>query len=265
MDKGETELLTPSKMIVIAGAMALLGACAERFGPDSGTFPVAAIRADMATLNLVPADFDRILEPVPSFYRWAPQDVPVALVMGAGLDRACARKTSALLDQSLAELSRDSGIRFTRAADPAQAKILLELAAAPAAEKAFREAAPLNLTETLRNPPTEGPKRWEAWQLSDTSKKTIERAYVFDGKHYTENSSRNPRLNACKPFDFPQFLRYASWKLEIAPLNWGLEKQYTEAQLLTYDRMLLRIVNASAVAPGASGREVAFRLKRALQ
>ena len=257
--------LTPSKTLIIAGALTALSACAGSYGPDAGSFPVAAIKADMATLSLAPADFDRILAPVPALFRWAPQDVPVALVMGAGLDRSCARKTSAQFDQSLAALSQDIGIRFTRAPDAARAKVLIELAAAPAGEKAFRDAAPAGLTETLKNPPTEGAKRWEAWQLSDTGKKTIERAYVFDGRHYTENSNRNPRLNACKPFDFPQFLRYVSWKLEIAPLNWGLEKQYDEAQLTTYDRMLLRIVNAPPVIPGMSGREAVFRLKRAVQ
>lgn len=257
--------LIPSTTTILAGAAALLAACAQNFGPDSGAFPLAAIRADMAKLNLVPADFDRILAPVPTLYRWAPQEVPVALVLGAGLDPACARKTSAQFDQSLAMLAQDTAIRFTRAPDAAHAKVLLELAAAPAGEKAFRDAAPAGLTQTLKNPPTEGPRRWEAWQLSDTKGKTIERAYVFDGRHYTDNSNRNRRLNACKPFDFPQFLGYVSWKLEIAPLNWGLEKQYQEDQIRTYDRMLLRIVNAPPVSPGMSGREATFRLKRALQ
>ena len=56
-----------------------------------------------------------------------------------------------------------------------------------------------------------------------------------------------------------------SWKLEIAPLNWGFEKNYDEAQLQTYDTMLLRIVNAPPVSPGMTGREAVFRLKRALQ
>jgi hypothetical protein len=255
----------PSKTIIIAGALSVLAACAESYGPDAGPFPVDAIKADMATLNLTAADFDRILSPVQAVFRWAPQDVPVALVMAPGLDRACARKTSAQFDRSLASLAQETGIRFTRAPDPGKARVLIELAPEPAGEKAFRDAAPANLTQTLKNPPTEGPKRWEAWQLSDTSTKTIERAYVFDGKHYVENSNRNPRQNACKPFDFPQFLRYVSWKLEIAPLNWGLEKQYDEPQLLTYDRMLLRITNAPPVTPGMPGREVVFRLKRALQ
>lgn len=255
----------PSKATVIATALLLLSACAESYGPDTGSFPVAAIRADMAQLSLTPADFDRILAPVPAIYRWAPQEVPVALVTGPGLDPACARKTSAHLDSSLAALSLESGIRFTRAASPAGAKVLIELAAQPSHEKAFRDAAPPGLAQTLKNPPTEGAKRWEAWQLSDTTRKTIERAYIFDGRHYVENSSRDPRRNVCKPFDFAQFLRYVSWKLEIAPLNWGLERQYDEAQLLAYDRMLLRIVNAPPVTPGMSGREVVFRLKRALQ
>jgi len=255
----------PSKTIIIAGALSVLAACAESYGPDAGPFPVDAIKADMAALKLTPADFDRILSPVQAVFRWAPQDVPVALAMAPGLDRACARKTSAHFDRSLATLAQETGIRFTRAPDPGKARVLIELAPEPAGEKAFRDAAPANLTQTLKNPPTEGPKRWEAWQLSDTGTKTIERAYVFDGKHYVENSNRNPRLNACKPFDFPQFLRYVSWKLEIAPLNWGLEKQYDEPQLLTYDRMLLRITNAPPVTPGTPGREVVFRLKRALQ
>ena len=255
----------PSKTTVIAATFVLLSACAEGYGPDTGSFPVPAIRADMAQLNLIPADFDRILAPVPAVYRWQPQEVPVALVMGQGLDPACARKTSAHLDSSLAALSQESGIRFTRSPSPAGAKVLVELAAEPAHEKVFRDAAPPGLTQTLKNPPTEGSKRWEAWQLSDGTRKTIERAYVFDGRHYVENSSRDIRRNACKPFDFAQFLRYVSWKLEIAPLNWGLEKQYDETQLLAYDRMLLRIVNAPAVSPGMSGREVVFRFKRALQ
>jgi hypothetical protein len=255
----------PSKATVIAAAVLLLSACAESYGPDSGAFPVAAIRADMAQLNLTPADFDRILAPVPAVYRWAPQEVPVALVTGPGMDRACARKTSAHLDSVLAALSQESGVRFARAASPGGAKVLIELASEPAHEKAFRDAAPSGLTQTLKNPPTEGPRRWEAWQLSDTTRKTIERAYVFDGKHYVENSSRDARRNACKPFDFAQFLRYVSWKLEIAPLNWGFEKQYNDAQLKTFDAMMLRIVNAPPVTPGMSGREVVYRLKRALQ
>lgn len=258
-------LPSPLKTLVVAGVVALLSACAETYGPDAGPFPVAAIKADMATLNLVPADFDRILAPVPVLYRWAPEDVPVALVLGAGLDRTCARKTEAQFDQTRSVLAQETGIRFTRASDPLKAKVVLELAAEPATEKAFRAAAPAGLTQTLKNPPTEGPKRWEAWQLSNDGRKTIERAYVFDGRHYVENSNRNPRQNACKPFDFPQFLRYVSWKLEIAPLNWGLEKQYDEPQLVIYDRMLLRIVNAPPVTPGMSGREAVFRLKRALQ
>jgi hypothetical protein len=257
--------LAPSKRFVIAGALLLLSACAETYGPDAGVFPVAAIKADMATLGLVPADFDRILGPVAAVYRWPAQDVPVALVMGTGLDRRCARKTSVQLDQSLAAVAQDSGVRFTRAPDATKARVLIELAAEPAGQKAFRDAAPAGLSQTLQNPPTEGPKRWEAWQLSDTNTKTIERAYVFDGKHYVENSNRNPRLNACKPFDFPQFLRYVSWKLEIAPLNWGFEKQYNDAQLKTFDTMMLRIVNAPPVTPGMSGREVVYRLKRALR
>ncbi|HJQ60113.1 MAG TPA: hypothetical protein VJ890_24625 [Vineibacter sp.] len=251
--------------IVVVGCAVLLAACAEMPPPDAGPFPVAAIKADMAALQLTPADFDRILAPIPAVFRWPAQDVPVALVMAAGLDPACARKTSAQVDQSLAAIAQDTGIRFSRAADPAQAKVLIEIAPEPAGEKAFRAAATAGLTQTLKNPPTAGARRWEAWQLSDTSRKTIERAYVFDSRHYVDNSQRNPRLNACKPFDAPQFLRYVSWKLEIAPLNWGLEKQYSEAQLLTYDRMLLRIVNAPPVAPGTSGRDLTTRLKRALQ
>jgi hypothetical protein len=254
-----------SKMIVTAGAMALLGACAANYGPDSGSFPVAAIRADLAALDMTTADFDRILAPVPAYYRWAPQEVPVVLVMGAGLDRACARKTTANFEQSLAMMARETGIRFTRASDPQQAKILIELAAEPEHQKAFRAAAAANLKETLKNPPTEGPRRWESWQLSDTDRKTIERAYVFDGRHYVDNSNRNPRKNLCKPFDFPQFLRYVSWKLEIAPLNFGFEKNFDEKQIAAYDTMLLRIVNAPPVTPGMSGRELTFRLKRALQ
>jgi hypothetical protein len=245
--------------------LALVGACAETWGPDPAPFPVAAIRSDMATLNMAPADFDRILGPVPALYRWAPQDVPVALLMAPGLDRACARATAAHFDQSLGQLARETGIRFVRAPDMTTARILFELAAAPDHEKRFRDAAPAGLTQTLKNPPTEGPRRWEAWQLSDTSRKTIERAYVFDGRHLADNSSRNPRLNACRPFDFAQFLRYVSWKLEIAPLNWGFEKNYDEARLQTYDTLLLRIVNAPPVSPGMSGREAAFRLRRALQ
>lgn len=255
----------PSKTMILASAVALIGACAEGFGPDAGQFPVAAIRADMAALSLTPADFDRILGPVPALFRWPPQDIPVALVTGVGFDRACALRTSTHLDQSLAMLAEETGIGFTRAPDAARARVLFELAAAPDREKAFRDVAPAGLTQTLRNPPTEGPRRWEAWQLSDVARKTIERAYVFDGKHHVENSKSNPGLNTCRPFDFPQFLRYVSWKLEIAPLNWGLEKQYDEPQLLTYDQMLLRVVNAPPVAPGMSGREVVLRLKRALR
>jgi hypothetical protein len=251
--------------IAIATITGVLSACTEAPAPDSGPFPVAAIKADMAALAVTPADFDRILAPVPALFRWPAQDVSVALVMGNGLDAACARKTSAHFDQSLAAMAQEAGIRFVRAPGAAQANILIELAAEPAGEKAFRAAAPAGLTQTLKNPPTEGPRRWEAWQLSDTTRKTIERAYVFDGRHYSDNSNRNPRLNACKPFDFQQFLRYVSWKLEIAPLNWGLERQYDAAQLLTYDRMLLRIVNAPPVSPGMSGRTLTARLKGALQ
>src|SRR5262249_29904990 len=91
--------LTPSKTTIIAGALALLSACAESFGPDAGPFPVAAIKADMATLSMVPGDFDRILTPVQAVYRWPAEEIPVALVMAKGLDRTCARKTSAHLDQ----------------------------------------------------------------------------------------------------------------------------------------------------------------------
>jgi hypothetical protein len=249
----------------IGVALALAAACTEVVGPDPEPFPVASIRSDMAALQLAPADFDRILGPVPAVYRWTPQDVPVALVTGAGLDRACVGKTTTVFEQSLAAMAQETGIRFVRAPDPAGARILFELAAEPASEKAFRDAAPAGLTQTLKNPPTEGARRWEAWQLSDASRKTIERAYVFDGKHYVDNSHRDRRLNACRPFDFPQFLRYVSWKLEIAPLNWGFERRYDEQQLLIYDRMLLRIVNAPPVSPGMSGRDVAIRLKRTLQ
>ncbi|QQS12109.1 MAG: hypothetical protein IPK81_21750 [Rhodospirillales bacterium] len=249
-------------------AAALLAGCvtaAEEGVPPAGAFNVAGIREDMAAARIPVKDFDRIFTPVPAFYRWAPGDVPVALRFAPGFAASCARTMTARFDAEAARIGRETGLRYIRVADAAKAKVLMEFAGAPTSGPAFRAPAQPTWLETWKNPPAQGPERWEGWQLSDPATKSIVRAYVFHGKPFAKNSNRDARLNVCPAdYDFNDWLIRIGWKREDAPLNYGFEQRYDEAGLAAYDRFMLRVLYSEAVKPGTSGRDIAAGLRKAL-
>lgn len=246
-------------VIIAAGA---LSACADpppvrpMNPPDT-----QAVRADMQALNLKGADTDKFLGPIASLFRWESTEIPVAMAYGDGFDRTCRTRAQAHFDAVAAQVQRDTGLRFTRVNDPAKARVLFEFAREARAEKAFRALSRgENIIETWKNPHIEGARRWEAWQLSDKARKTIERAWILDTGYYLDNSPGS-RVRQCKPFDFGVYLKQFSSKIEISTLNFGIERFQQPAQINRYDAMLLRIYYADGTRPGMTGKELAARVK----
>jgi hypothetical protein len=244
-------------------AFGALAACA---GPPPVIVPMnaadtQAVRADMQALNLKGDDADRFVGPIAALFRWESTEVPVAMVFGEGFDRACRARTQAHFNTVAARIQRETNLKFTRVDDPAKARMLFEFARERAADQAFRALSKGEaIAETWKNPPVAGARRWEAWQLSDRARKTIERAYVLDTAHYLDNGPGS-RLRPCKPFDFGVYLKQFSAKVEIAPLNFGIERFQEPVQIERYDTMLLRLYYAEGSRPGMTGAELAARAK----
>lgn len=223
-----------------------------------------AVRADMQALNLRGEDADTFVGPIVTLFRWESTDVPVAIAFGDGFDRACVVRTQTHLNAVAARIQRETGLKFTRVDDPAKARVLFEFARDRGADRAFRALSTgENITETWKNPPVAGARRWEAWQLSDRARKTIERAYILDTAHYLDNGP-GVRARPCKPFDFAVYLKQFSAKVEIAPLNFGIERFQEPAQIERFDTMLLRLYYAEGSRPGVTGVELAGRVKLAV-
>ena len=250
-----------------------LATCApSHVAPPATTLPamavadLVAIRADMATVSVSPADLRSMLGAAPAIHRWASLDVPVAIVFGPGFDAACQRQTVARFENAARTVNGETNLRFPRVDAPLQARILFEFTPAPTHEQAFRALSPEPDTYfTYRNPPVASGPRWEAWQLSDRGKSTIERGYGFDSRVYFANANLRGRRASCEAFDFVQWLKHLSWKRETPALNFVIARQYDEVQLPVFDRMLLRIVYADSVVPGVSGAAVVERLEKALR
>ncbi len=227
---------------------------------------VAAIRADMATVSVSSADLRSMLGAAPAIHRWASIDVPVAIVFRPGFDAACLRQTIDRFEKAATMVTAETNLRFPRVDAPSAARILFEFTPSPTNEQAFRALSPGPDTYfTYRNPPTARGPRWEAWQLSDRGKSTIERGYGFDSRMYFANAHLQGRRAPCEAFDFAQWLKHLSWKRETPALNFVLARQYDEVQLPVYDRMLLRIVYAEGMATGVPGAAVVERLEKALR
>jgi len=246
-------------------AFGVLGACAstpQAIQPMNAT-DTQAVRDDMRALNLKGEDADQFVGPIPALFRWESTEVPVAIAYGDGFDRACRTRTQAHFNTVAARLQRETNLKFTRVDDPAKARMLFEFARERGADQAFRALSKGdNIAETWKNPPVAGARRWEAWQLSDRARKTIERAYVLDTAHYLDNGPGS-RQRPCKPFDFAVYLKQFSAKVEIAPLNFGIERFQEPAQVERYDTMLLRLSYAEGSRPGMTGAELAGRAKLA--
>jgi hypothetical protein len=250
--------------VVLLGAVA---ACADTPLVIQPMNPVdtQAVRADMQALNLRGDDADKFVGPIPALFRWEATEVPVAMVYGDGFDRACRARTEAHFNTVAARILRETNLKFTRVDDPSRARVLFEFARERSADQAFRALSKgENIAETWKNPPVAGARRWEAWQLSDRARKTIERAYILDTALYLDNSPGS-RVRACKPFDFAVYLKQFSAKVEIAPLNFGIERFQEPAQIERYDTMLLRLYYAEGSRPGMMGGELAARVKLAVQ
>lgn len=223
-----------------------------------------ALRTDMQALNLKGEDADKFVGPIAALFRWESTEIPVAMVFADGFDRACRTRTQAHFNAVAAQVQRETNLKFTRVDDPAKARVLFEFARERKADQAFRALSKgENIAETWKNPPVAGARRWEAWQLSDRARKTIERAWILDTAHYLDNSAGS-RVRPCKPFDFGLYLKQFSSKIEIAPLNFGIERFQEPAQINRYDAMLLRIYYAEGARPGITGGELAARVRLAV-
>lgn len=257
------QLLCRSAVIVALGA---LGACAGTpLVQPMNPADTAAVRTDMQALNLKGEDADKFVGPIASLFRWESTEVPVAMVFGDGFDRACRARTLNHFNTVAAQIQRDTNLKFTRVDDPAKARVLFEFARERKADQAFRALSKgENIAETWKNPPVAGARRWEAWQLSDRARKTIERAWILDTSLYLDNIP-GARVRQCKPFDFAVYLKQFSAKVEIAPLNFGIERFQEPAQINRYDTMLLRTYYAEGSRPGMTGSELAARIKLAVQ
>lgn len=257
------QLLCRSAIVVAFGALA---ACSDTPPVIQPMNPAdtQAVRADMQALNLKGDDAAQFVGPIAALFRWESTDVPVAMAFGEGFDRACRTRTEAHFNTVAAQIQRETNLKFTRVDDPAKARVLFEFARERAADQAFRALSKgETIIETWRNPPVAGARRWEAWQLSDRARKTIERAYIFDTAHYLDNGPGS-RVRPCKPFDFAVYLKQFSAKVEIAPLNFGIERFQEPAQIGRYDAMLLRLYYAEGSRPGMTGAELAGRAKLAV-
>ncbi len=247
--------------IVVLG---VLSACAgDPPAQPMNATDAQAVRADMQALNLKGADADQFVGPIAALFRWESTEIPVAMVFGDGFDRACRARTQTHFNTVAAQVQRDTGLKFTRVDDTAKARMLFEFARERSADQAFRaQSRGENIAETWKNPPVAGARRWEAWQLSDRARKTIERAWILDTTHYLDNSPGS-RARLCKPFDFGVYLKQFSSKIEISTLNYGIERFQEPAQIARYDSMLLRLYYAEGSRPGMTGRELAGRVKLA--
>ena len=246
-------------------ALAALSACAgEPLVQPMIPADAQAVRADMQALNLKGEDADRFLGPIASLFRWESTEIPVAIAFGDGFDRTCRGRAQAHLNAVAAQIQRETGLRFIRVDDPARARVLFEFAREAKADRAFRALSKgENIAETWKNPHVAGARRWEAWQLSDRARKTIERAWILDTGYYIDNSPGS-RMRQCKPFDFGVYLKQFSSKIEISTLNFGIERFQEPEQIARYDGMLLRIYYAEGSRPGMTGRELAARVKLAV-
>lgn len=245
-------------------ALGALGACADTpLVQPMSPADAQAVRADMQALNLKGEDADRFVGPIPALYRWESTEIPVAMVFADGFDNACRARTRAHFATVAAQVQRETGLKFTRVDDAAKARVLFEFARERKADQAFRAlSGGPNIAETWRNPPVAGARRWEVWQLSDRERKTIERVWVLDTAHFLDNSPAS-RARLCRPFDFGLYLKQFSSKIEIAPLNFGIERFQEPAQVARYDSMLLRTYYAEGSRPGMTGRQLATRIKLA--
>ena len=257
------QLLRRCAAIVVLGALSSCASTPLVVQPMNPA-DTQAVRAGMQALNLRGEDADKFVGPIPALFRWESTEVPVAMVYGDGFDRACRTRTQTHFDTVAARIQRETNLKFTRVDDPAKARVLFEFARERAADQAFRALSKgESIAETWKNPPVAGARRWEAWQLSDRARKTIERAYILDTAHYLDNSPGS-RVRPCKPFDFAVYLKQFSAKVEIAPLNFGIERFQEPAQIERYDTMLLRLFYAEGSRPGMTGGELAARVKLAV-
>lgn len=250
----------------IVGALTLLlGACAGTpLVQPMNPADTQAVRTDMQVLNLKGEDADKFVGPIAALFRWELTEIPVAMIFADGFDRACRMRTQAHFNAVAAQVQRETNLKFTRVDDPAKARVLFEFARERKADQAFRALSKgETIAETWKNPPVAGARRWEAWQLSDRARKTIERAWILDTAHYLDNSAGS-RVRPCKPFDFGLYLKQFSSKIEIAPLNFGIERFQEPAQINRYDAMLLRIYYAEGSRPGMTGGELAARVRLAV-
>lgn len=246
-------------------ALAVLSACAGTpLVQPMSPADAQAVRADMQALNLKGEDADKFVGPIAALFRWEATEVPVAMVFADGFDRTCRTRTQNHFNTQAAQIQRETSLKFVRVDDPAKARVLFEFARERKADQAFRALSTgENIAETWKNPPVAGARRWEAWQLSDRTRKTIERAYIFDTALHIDNSPGS-RARLCKPFDFGVYLKQFSAKVEIAPLNFGIERFQEAAQINRYDAMLLRTYYAEGSRPGMTGEELSARIKLAM-
>lgn len=223
-------------------------------------------KGEMAALKVDAADADAFLREVPAFFRWAERRVPVAFVAAADFDPACRAKVLEMFAAAASELEKSSGQRFEVEAEPAKARMVFEFS--PAAQGDPRVAAELakpGAFQSWRNPGQYGALRQDIRQFSSRQSKTVEFAYVWDSAYHAANRTRPGIAAPCAPYDFPWLLVHLSMKLEIAPLNYAIGRNYDPESLRRFDRFVFSLVYASGLAPGAPGAEVADRLRAALR